>query len=211
MQQLNPIVSRLLGLSPEVSYEAVDNVKEGTVANNLNVPTKYTTITGNNSMKNMEDFAAKWLHVRELSQNAKFNDDAFGEELAKVGHKKGEPYCAYFAKSAALNSTESQEEKNLVNAVLTPSSVRSFQNAQKRGLVTNTPSPNSIAIYQTGPMKGHTALVTKDLGNGKFETIEGNTTGGGAREGDGVYRRIRNLSAFNNPKFKLLGFIKFGE
>ena len=58
-------------------------------------------------------------------------------------------------------------------------------------------------------MKGHTALVTKDLGNGKFETIEGNTTG--AREGDGVYRRIRNLSAFNNPKFKLLGFIKFGE
>ena len=38
MQQLNPIVSRLLGLSPEVSYEAVDNVKEGTVANNLNVP-----------------------------------------------------------------------------------------------------------------------------------------------------------------------------
>lgn len=210
MQQLNPVVRSLLGMSDETKQATVQQVEEGTIASNLNVPTKYTTTTGHNSMKNMEEFASKWLHVRELSQNAKFNDDAFGAELAKVGHKKGEPYCAYFAKSAALSSTENQDERNLVNAVLTPSSVRSFQNAQKRGLVSNTPTPNSIAIYQTGPMKGHTALVTKDIGNGKFETIEGNTSGGGSREGDGVYRRIRNLSAFNNPKFKLLGFIKFG-
>lgn len=38
---------------------------------------------------------------------------------------------------------------------------------------------------------GHTGFVTRKFGVNSVETVEGNTNGGGSRDGDGVYVRIR--------------------
>lgn len=40
---------------------------------------------------------------------------------------------------------------------------------------------------------GHVGFIEK-VDGGTITTIEGNTNGGGSREGDGVYRKIRRLS-----------------
>lgn len=40
----------------------------------------------------------------------------------------------------------------------------------------------------------HTGIVEKYLGNGRFQTIEGNTNPGGSAQGNGVYRLIRQDS-----------------
>lgn len=37
----------------------------------------------------------------------------------------------------------------------------------------------------------HTGFIDSDGGNGMVETVEGNTNGGGSRDGDGVYKRKR--------------------
>jgi hypothetical protein len=60
----------------------------------------------------------------------------------------------------------------------------------------------AIFIVDHGQGKGHTGLVER-IAAGMLHTIEGNTDPGGSREGDGVYRRIRPLSAIN------AGFINY--
>lgn len=46
------------------------------------------------------------------------------------------------------------------------------------------------------PFKAHTGFVV-DVHGDTVETVEGNTDGSGGREGDGVYRKHRNLSALH--------------
>ncbi len=54
--------------------------------------------------------------------------------------------------------------------------------------------PGSIFIADHGGGKGHTGLVERMDGYA-IHTIEGNTNAAGSREGDGVYRKVRQLSA----------------
>jgi hypothetical protein len=51
-----------------------------------------------------------------------------------------------------------------------------------------------FGIYYTNLKRvGHVGFIEK-IDGGSATTIEGNTNGGGSREGDGVYRKIRRLS-----------------
>ena len=55
--------------------------------------------------------------------------------------------------------------------------------------------------------KRHCGLVTRrDSGSPVFHTIEGNTNTRGEREGDGVYRKIRQIKG-GTGSFELLGFV----
>jgi hypothetical protein len=71
-----------------------------------------------------------------------------------------------------------------------------------------TPSPGFIVIWQhEGTTNGHTGIVTGVPTDSTFTTIEGNTGGGSTVEanGDGVYRKTRNLHPTGN--MKVVGFI----
>jgi len=66
-------------------------------------------------------------------------------------------------------------------------------NAKKRGIFWNkawTPTPGSLVIYHF-PTGSHIGVVVKDRGP-TLDTIEGNTSDGNARDGDGVFARTRD-------------------
>lgn len=57
------------------------------------------------------------------------------------------------------------------------------------------PEPGDIAIYNwDGGEPDHIGIVIRDLGNGSFEAVEGNTGEGSDSNGGEVMRRIRQLS-----------------
>ena len=63
--------------------------------------------------------------------------------------------------------------------------------------------PGTIFTISSGGGHGHVGLVSNVIGN-RLETIEGNTNGGGSREGIGVFRRnSRTIAGINR------GFIDF--
>lgn len=65
--------------------------------------------------------------------------------------------------------------------------------------------PGQLFIMDHGGGKGHTGMIESVQG-GMLVTIEGNTNGGGSREGDGVYRRTqRDIRSINT------GFIDYGS
>jgi len=53
--------------------------------------------------------------------------------------------------------------------------------------------PVAGCIFITNGHK-HTGLIVADLGDGRFQTCEGNTNSVGSPDGDGVYLRTRNRS-----------------
>jgi len=76
-----------------------------------------------------------------------------------------------------------------------------FKNA---GEITNTPKEGDIVLFDwNGDGRfDHTGIFVKDLGNGKFESIEGNTAIGNDSNGGKVMRRERNYryAVFAHPK-----------
>ena len=57
------------------------------------------------------------------------------------------------------------------------------------------PMPGDLAIYNwDGGLPDHVGIVVKDLGNGDFEAIEGNTSVGNNANGGEVMRCVRHLS-----------------
>ena len=74
--------------------------------------------------------------------------------------------------------------------------------AKKNDLVThNFPAVGDIALrINPGGWQGHCGIVTAIHLNGWIETVEGNTSAGATgsqRDGDGVYRRVRHESYWN--------------
>ncbi|WP_433870147.1 CHAP domain-containing protein [Saccharopolyspora sp. CA-218241] len=59
--------------------------------------------------------------------------------------------------------------------------------------------PGDVLLFGTSPNSAssstHIAIVEKVNGDGTVTTIEGNTNGEGSNDGDGVYRKQRDLSA----------------
>lgn len=77
---------------------------------------------------------------------------------------------------------------------------------------TAIPRPGDVFCIEHDDGKGHCGIVVAGTAgppwiaapDGTLETIEGNTNGGGSRNGDGVYRRARNVKEIN------LGFLRPG-
>jgi len=76
-----------------------------------------------------------------------------------------------------------------------------FKNA---GELTQTPKEGDIVLFDwNGDGRfDHTGIFVKDLGNGKFESIEGNTAIGNDSNGGKVMRRERSyrFAVFAHPK-----------
>lgn len=69
------------------------------------------------------------------------------------------------------------------------------------------PGPGFVFIQQSRKTawKGHTGICTGGSVGGVFPSIEGNTNGAGAREGDGVYKKYRYT--MGNTSSKMRGFL----
>lgn len=79
----------------------------------------------------------------------------------------------------------------------------------------NEIQPGDIFIFKHGEYRpgdenrywnAHTCFAGKNLGNGNFETIEGNTNKAGSREGDGTYKKIRNIFKEDFPVVAIIRF-----
>lgn len=74
--------------------------------------------------------------------------------------------------------------------------------AATKAVIRTRPEPGDLFLLWSDTLKrfAHIGIVTKyDAGTDTFETIEGNTNGGGSREGFGVFARRR--TALGNTKF----------
>lgn len=74
----------------------------------------------------------------------------------------------------------------------------------KTGQITKNPTPGCITFFdwQGDGRYDHVGIFKRDLGNGKFECIEGNTSLTNQSNGGQVMLRVRNYSVaiFVNPK-----------
>ncbi|MES2826711.1 MAG: peptidoglycan-binding protein [Bacteroidota bacterium] len=129
--------------------------------------------------KNPLPIAQGEIRVREKTGN---NDGERVEEyLACVDLKKGQPYCAAFV-SWVFKQAGYASPRTGWSPSLFPTS----------RLVAVAMPGNVLGIYFPALNRiAHCGFVEKVNGD-LITSIEGNTDGSGGREGDGVYRRIRN-------------------
>lgn len=162
-------------------------------------------------------FAKKWVGIgEEGGENKAFTNKVFEEMMKQVGWKSGEAWCMYFAK--AVHYDTFPNDRAVINKVLSGSTQGSWANAGNDStgtysrVTSGKPQVGDIAIYQlqTDKGKGHAAVVT-EVYDDTFQTVEGNTNGENAREGDRVFTKIRPLTIgknLPNSNLKLLGFIR---
>lgn len=101
------------------------------------------------------------------------------------------PWCAAF-----VHQLGRQSEGNLWPCPRTASVATLAAWASTRpGVLQANPAVGDLFILWSPELKryAHVGVVTKVTGD-SFETIEGNTNGGGSREGFGVFARVRRVT-----------------
>lgn len=132
--------------------------------------------------------AESQLHVRELSgRNDGPQVQAF---LATTGLKGNYPWCAAF-----LSWTFLEANIKAPRSAYSPDWFKSNVVYRQR-TSTITPFVSKPAqvfglYFESKGRVAHVGMITAET-RLSYSTIEGNTNGDGSREGDGVYRRIRN-------------------
>ena len=159
-------------------------------------------------MSNLHDAlieeAKKWIGVKEATNH---NDGKEVEMFQKAvdGKAQGESWCMAFVQFCLQQVEASQQTRT---NMFSSEHCLTVWNKTDIGMRRTTPQPGFVAIWQHGDTtNGHTGIVTEVLENGQFATIEGNTGDGAGvvRDGDGVYRRTRNLAGAG--AMKVVGFI----
>ncbi|MCL6103090.1 MAG: CHAP domain-containing protein [Bacteroidetes bacterium] len=128
------------------------------------------------------------LNVRETSPNRGYMVDKY---LHSVGVNVPAPWCAAFV------SYNLQQYK-----IPNPCSAWSPNYALSKDVIYKAkkkiadPLPGDVVTYYYPRLKrvGHVGFYCQKDQSGYIITIEGNTNGGGSREGDGVYKKKRELS-----------------
>lgn len=157
--------------------------------------------------------AVDFLDVMEIGNNQGWSNKVFEQMMKESGWKTGEAWCMYFAKNVYLLAFPARSEK--INSTLTGSTQQSWKNAQTakgfKVITSGSPKPGDIVIWQNtkNSTLGHAGIVKKNLGNDMYETVEGNSSLDGAREGQGVVKGNRKLiPGYVDGTLKVLGFIR---
>ena len=127
------------------------------------------------------------LNVRESAPNQGYMVDKY---LHSVGVYSPAPWCAAFV-------SYNLQQLNIPN----PNSAWSPNYALDKDVIykakkqTSTPLAGDVVTYYYPSLKrvGHVGFYCLKDVSGYIITIEGNTNGGGSREGDGVYKKKREL------------------
>jgi hypothetical protein len=161
----------------------------------------------------LSEAARKYVGMKEIPGN-KFDDkNPLGHMLHMAGQKDGESWCCYFGEGCTVEAFPHAEEK--IRKEFSANSVQCFKNLVAAGhKVTAYPVPNSICFMQKyvhgePTMQGHTYVVVKNLigSNLQHETIEGNGSQQGSREGDLVANNTRPV-IHTDDGLVTLGFVQ---
>lgn len=141
--------------------------------------------------------AANEVGIRETSKNQ-------GPGIAKYwsatsyldGYKNREPYCAacvcWIVKQACADQSHSF---SLPTSAVAYDFERWAKNNAGNGVALVEPEQARAGDIFTLSAASHVGIVESVHGD-TATTLEGNTDGSGSREGDGYYRRTRNLTSF---------------
>lgn len=157
------------------------------------------------------DEAHKWLHVREIGNNAGFNDAIFEAKLRDLGWRPGQAWCAYFAKMIYTDVYFGTEYSPIIQATLSPLVIVTWRRAKASQYFQTQDKPvvGGIVCWSTGNGKGHIGIHVMLRDEFNTTTIEGNTSRAGVRDGDQVMLKRRKLqpTAKHNGDWKYLGTI----
>ena len=136
------------------------------------------------------DIALTQEGVRETSRNRGPEVD----EYVRAVHLAPEGQHAWCAAFVAWCCQSAAARLGVTNPLpLCAGALRLWQTAPAQFRRT-VPEPGAIFVTAHGRGLGHVGFVVAWDGGPTCQTIEGNTNGGGSREGDGVYRRTRTLA-----------------
>lgn len=158
-------------------------------------------------MKSIADIAKSYIGQDEISGNKGFQDPIFEQKMKAVGFYSGAPWCGFFAR---LVWKEAGQLLTLISA----SSRKCIELATKAGNWHNVPVPGAVVVwasFKNGKRQstGHIGVVVAVNGD-KYDTVEGNTTDKGGREGITVAVRNRIITAdkwTTTNGLRLMGFI----
>lgn len=161
-------------------------------------------------MKNNQqivDLALKYVGQKEINGNKGFLNPDFEKEMIANGWYKGAPWCAFFTK--LIWSKANQIVKYMNGGAV--STYKALDNSDEYK-VTATPQIGALVIwrsYKNGVKlnTGHAGIVTALNPDNTFNTVEGNTTDKGGREGIMVATRIRHYEWKRENGLRLLGFV----
>lgn len=157
------------------------------------------------------EIARTYIGKLEKPNNSGFQDADFEKEMKDLGEwQKGFSWCACFSQLCFRKAfpDRSAELKNLFD----PSTRTTLENFKKaKYVISLTPLKNSLVIwgdYEGGKLtwRGHAGVVSEVIDKNTFKSIEGNTSGGGSRNGDRVWEHIRTKS-IKATGLNVLGFV----
>jgi hypothetical protein len=179
---------------------------------------------GEKFQENVVKVASKFVGEKEKTGNIFDDNTILGKALHKAGQKDGEAWCAYFVEIvykfvlAPIEEWDTDPNVKLLDKLHSASAVLTFKNfsGDPNGVFewTKTPSPGDLICFQSyldgRPLAtGHIGIVISAT-HDQVQTIEGNTSGGGSREGL-VVGKMRRAIDFDIPKkgkkLVLIGFI----
>lgn len=155
--------------------------------------------------------AQTYVGKTEKPGNSGFTDAAFEAKMKAVGFQTGQSWCAYFAElvwKEAFGKDHplfaSIDKLFSASAVATAANFKNYT-LFKTGMV---PKPGAVVIWRHGTgWQGHAGIV-ESVGNGSFNSIEGNTNAAGGREGIEVARKTRkHPDVFKPAGLNLVTFI----
>lgn len=141
--------------------------------------------------------ALSQVGIRETPANSNRGADV-EKYLASIGLGGGYAWCMAFVYWCIK---EAAKELNLPHPLYKTGGVL-MQWSQRPQLRTQNPAPGYIFIIDHGRGRGHAGIV-ETVTDAAINTIEGNSNIEGSREGDGVYRRTRELSSINKGYLRL--------
>lgn len=128
------------------------------------------------------------LNVRETAPNQGYMVDKY---LRSVGVTVPAPWCAAFV-------SYNLQQYKIPNpcSAWSPNYAVTKDAIYKAKMSTANPMAGDIVTFYYPHLKrvGHVGFYCRKDPTGYIITIEGNTNGGGSREGDGVYRKKREMS-----------------
>lgn len=155
--------------------------------------------------------AAQYLGKTEKPGNSGFTDADFEQRMSDVGFKKSHAWCAYFTELVFKEAYPAKFAE--LDKLFSASAVQTFRNFQKHGyIIKPIPVIDSLVIWQSykkgvPQVTGHAGIVSKAIDSWQFESIEGNTSSKGVREGYIVGPQKRKVLAEVTNGLKVMGFV----
>lgn len=161
------------------------------------------------------EIARIYIGKLEKPNNSGFQDPEFEKDMVSLGEwQKGYSWCACFAQMCFIKVYQfsSDSRYRYLQKLFDPSTRKTLDNF-KKALFVISPNPvkDSLVIwgdYEGGKLtwQGHAGVVSEVIDKNTFKSIEGNTSGGGSRNGDRVWEHTRTTSVRPNG-LNVLGFV----